>query len=210
MKPFYLFDAASGEFQGTYEAQESPLEPGVHIAPVHSTDIAPLELSAKQAAVFADGAWSAVADHRGETWYDQTTGNAVEIEELGEPASHLAPELPAAMQLAQARDAQAAVLNSACRQASAQPVSYLGTTFQADAASQDKVHKALVALNGQVPDGFYWLDAANEQVAMTFADLQGLAAAMWAQDWAAFQNLQTKKAAVLAATTVADVQAVAW
>jgi hypothetical protein len=47
-------------------------------------------------------------------------------------------------------------------------------------------------------------------VQMTYAQLQGLAAAMLAQRWAAFQNLKTRKNSVRAATTVADVQAVIW
>jgi hypothetical protein len=45
---------------------------------------------------------------------------------------------------------------------------------------------------------------------MTFAQLQGLAAAMLAQGWAAFQNLQTRKTAVRSATTVTQVQTIIW
>lgn len=210
MKPYYLFDAAGGEYQGVYEAQENPLEPGSHIAPVNSTDIAPPALSANQAAVFASGAWSIVPDHRGETWYDQANGEPAEITALGEPAQNLASSLPAALQLAKAKDAQLAILSTAYNDACRQPVSYLSATFQADAASQDKLNSALVALNGQAPAGFYWVDADNNQVAMTFAQLQGLAAAMMAQDWAAFQHLQVQKAAVRAAASVEAVQAIAW
>jgi hypothetical protein len=47
-------------------------------------------------------------------------------------------------------------------------------------------------------------------VPMTFVQLQGLAGAMLAQGWAAFQNLQTRKIAVRDATTVAQVQAIIW
>lgn len=210
MKPFYLFDAASGEYQGIYEAQESPLEPGSHIAPVNSTDIAPTALSANQAAVFANGAWSIVPDFRGQTWFDKTTGEPAEITALGEPAQNLAVSLPAAVQLSKDQAAQVDVLTSAYYHAIQQPVSYLSTTFQADAASQDRLNKALVALNGQALAGFYWVDVNNTQVPMTYAQLQGMAAAMMEQGWAAFQRLQEKKAAVRAATTLEAVQAVAW
>jgi len=210
MKPFYLFDAATGEYKGIYEAQESPLEPGVYISPVNSTGVAPPALSANQAAVFANGAWSVVPDYRGQTWYDQTTGAAAGITALGQPAQNLAASPPASLQLSQAQTAQAAVLNNAYNNAIQQPVAYMGTAFQADAASQGTLNKALVALNGQVPSGFYWVDANNNQVAMTFAQLQGLAAAMMAQGWAAFQHLQAQKAAVRAAATLAAVQAIVW
>ncbi len=88
------------------------------------------------------------------------------------------------------------------------PVAYMATTFQADNASQDVLTKCLVA--DSVPTGFYWLDANNAQVPMTFAQLQGLAGVMLAQGQAAFAKLQAKKTAVRDATTVAAVQAVVW
>lgn len=210
MKPYYLFDPASGEYQGVYVAQESPMEPGVHIAPVHSTDTAPPELGANQAAVFAGGAWSVVPDHREQTWYDQATGEPVEIKDIGEPASHLGASLPAAVQLARTREALLASLASAYAKAMEQPVAYMGTAFQAGAASQDAITRTLAALAGQAPAGFGWLDANNRMVAMTYAELQGLAAAMTAQAWAAFQHLQERKAAARAAATPEEVQAVAW
>ena len=88
------------------------------------------------------------------------------------------------------------------------PVSYLGSTFQADEPSQLVLTKCLVA--GSVPAGFYWLDANNHQVVMTFAQLQGLSTVMLVQGQAAFAKLQTLKAQVRAATTLSAVQAVVW
>jgi hypothetical protein len=84
----------------------------------------------------------------------------------------------------------------------------MATSFQADSASQDVLTKSLAP--GSVPTGFAWLDANNVAVPMTFVQLQGLAGAMLAQGWAAFQNLQTRKIAVRDATTVAQVQAIIW
>ena len=110
--------------------------------------------------------------------------------------------------LAQAQADQVKTVTATYSAAIQAPVSYMATTFQADAGSQAALNKVLTAANGTVPAGFYWVDANNNQVQMTFAQLQGLASAMWAQGWTAFQELQTKKASIAAATTIAAVQAI--
>lgn len=119
-----------------------------------------------------------------------------------------APALTAAQLLADAQIAQFVSLETAYASAIHIPVAYMATTFQADTASQDILAKSLVA--GSVPAGFYWLDAQNAKIPMTFAQLQGLAAAILAQGQAAFDRLQARKAAVRAAATVAAIQAVVW
>jgi hypothetical protein len=53
-KIVYLFDPDTRAFKGTYEAQESPLEPGEFIVLVYCTDTAPFALAAGQWA-FLDG-----------------------------------------------------------------------------------------------------------------------------------------------------------
>ena len=88
------------------------------------------------------------------------------------------------------------------------PVAYMATTFQADTGSQDVLTKCLVA--GSVPVGFYWLDANNIQVPMTFLQLQGLAGAMLVQGQIAFNQLQVRKNFIKVALTIPDVQAVVW
>lgn len=110
--------------------------------------------------------------------------------------------------LAKAQSAQIAALAEAYNTAIQLPVDYMGTIFQADDASQTVLTKCLVA--GSVPAGFYWLDANNTQVVMTFAQLQGLATTMLIQGQTAFVQLQTLKAQVRAATTLSAVQAVVW
>lgn len=110
--------------------------------------------------------------------------------------------------LADAKTTQNSLLTAAYNTAIQQPVSYMSTTFQADSASQQTLTRCLVA--GSVPTGFYWLDANNAQVPMTFAQLQGLASAMLVQGQTAFARLQTRKASVNGASTVAAVQAVVW
>jgi hypothetical protein len=119
-----------------------------------------------------------------------------------------APTATAAELLAAAQDAKLAELTAAYQGEIYRDVSYMGTTFQADDYSQTLVTKCVAP--GAVPNGFFWNDAANNPVPMTFQELQGLAGAMLAQGQAAFAKLQGYKSAVRSATDVAAVQAIAW
>jgi hypothetical protein len=110
--------------------------------------------------------------------------------------------------LAAAQAAKLAELTTAYQSEIYRDVSYMGTTFQADDYSQTLVTKCVAP--GAVPNGFFWNDAANNPVPMTFQELQGLAGAMLAQGQAAFAKLQGYKSAVRSATDVAAVQAIAW
>ncbi len=216
-KTVFLFDAATGEYQGTYAAQASPLEPGVFIEPVASTGITPPVAGADQVAVFASGAWTLEPDYRGRTAYDQTSGAPQMIETIGALAANLALTPSPAVALSQAQAAQNALLTAAYQAAIAQPVSYTSAggvtqTYQADAGSVSNLKDAELGCRkaGATPSGFYWVAADNTQVPFSYADLLGLAAAMIAPGIAAFQHLQAQKAAVRAALTVAAVQVITW
>jgi len=84
----------------------------------------------------------------------------------------------------------------------------MSTTFQADKKSQDLIVSVLSA--GSVPSGFYWFDKANNQVAMTYADLQGLSGAILARGQVNFTKLQGLKVKVKSIKTQADLDAVIW
>lgn len=142
-----------------------------------------------------------------------TTGWAVEMVK-GVPTQVWSAE---PVLLADAQVRKVATLSADYAAACAQPVSYttkggVTKTFQADAGSVHILQQTLAGLSGAqtTPPDFWWLSADNTQVPFTYADLQGVAAAMLAQGWAAFQQLQSRKAAVNAATTVAAVQEVHW
>lgn len=207
MKRCFLFDPLTGEFISDYLAQASPEEPGEFLVPTHSTFVEPPQIDQHQVATFAGGQWAVQPDYRGRTWYD-AQGNEVVIEAIGAPDATLSPSLPESQQLIIAQSRQLASLAVAHSAAIQRPVPYLGTLFQADDASQIVLTKVLVA--GVVPDGFFWLDASNAPVTMTFAQLQGLAAAMLTQGQAAFAKLQQLKSAVREAVTVDAVAAVVW
>ncbi len=113
-KTYYQYDA-SGVYTGPCEAQLSPLDaPGTYLYPSLSTDIQPTAYGVDQIPVFASGAWTIEPDYRGQTWYDQTTGAAVEITAVGQPASNLAATPPPPT-LAQAQASQIALLSRTCQ-----------------------------------------------------------------------------------------------
>jgi hypothetical protein len=142
----------------------------------------------------------------GQGW--RAVNSITDIDSTIETFATSIPAPTAAQLLATAKTAQNAILTAAYTAAIQVNVAYMATTFQADLASQDRLSKVLVA--GAVPADFAWRDVGNLDVAMTFVQAQGLAAAMLAQGWAAFKNLKTRKATVSAATTIAAVQAVVW
>jgi hypothetical protein len=124
---------------------------------------------------------------------------------------YVIPAPTAAQLLSAAQAAQLAAIESAYQAAIQQPIAYMGTSFQADTASQNLMAQtiiglqAIVAIGGAVPSDFGWWAANNVKVPMTLVQLQGLyATGVLAVD-SAFARKQAKKAAVRAATTPAAV-----
>lgn len=121
-----------------------------------------------------------------------------------------------AMTLADAKAKQLAAIDASYLIAMQAPVSYMGTTFQADKDSQALMSQAIlglqsiIAIGGTVPAGFAWWDINNNPVPMTLLQLQGLYATGVAAVNTAFVNRQAKKAAIRAATSVAAVQAIVY
>ncbi|MCM8595122.1 DUF4376 domain-containing protein [Accumulibacter sp.] len=119
--------------------------------------------------------------------------------------------------LAEAKAQQIGVLAASYQSAILQPVTFtsqagVAKSYQSDPQTVANLQAMIAAFTSAkaTPTGFYWVAADNSQVPFSFADLLGLAAALGAQGWSAFQHLQTQKAAVLAASTVAAVLSVTW
>lgn len=87
----YNFDAISGEFTGS---NDEYLAQGVGL-PANACITAPPVTEAGRVAVYQDGAWTAVADHRGKTVYSVTDGAAVVINLPGDYPSDTTPLKPA-------------------------------------------------------------------------------------------------------------------
>ena len=119
--------------------------------------------------------------------------------------------------LAQDQVTQINLLLASYSNAIQQPVSYttiagVVKTYQANTQSVDNLSRMTLAYlkAAATPTGFYWMATDNTKVPFTFADLQQLAAVMGTQGFADFDNLQTKKASVMAATTVSAVQLITF
>ncbi|MBS0424555.1 MAG: DUF4376 domain-containing protein [Proteobacteria bacterium] len=87
-------------------------------------------------------------------------------------------------------------------------ITHAGQTWKADKISRDLLGQVLAV--GSVPSGMYWRDAAGTPRAMTYTDLQALGRAILDRGFLADQNLETKKAAVAAAATAAEIMAITW
>lgn len=67
----YSYNKETFEFTGTFNASESPLEPGVFLIPAYSTDVEPNEVPGTEEALVFDteqNTWSKVPDYRGITF----------------------------------------------------------------------------------------------------------------------------------------------
>lgn len=144
----------------------------------------------------------------------QSAGQVIQPDQNGNPQAVSAASLRT---LGQAQDLQVNLLESAYAAAITQPVAFTTAagqtqTFDADAAAQGNLLIATqgYGLVGSTPAGFYWVAVDNAQVPFTLEDLKVLYAAMLAQGWTAFQNLQAKKQSVRAAMTIEAAQAVTF
>jgi len=99
-------------------------------------------------------------------------------------------------------------LTAAYNAANETDIAYMNTTFQASSKSQGLIAQNLSI--GTVPSGFYWKDKANNKVAMTFSDLQGLGSAIQVRGMVNYDKLSTLKVQVNAATTQAALDKIVW
>lgn len=200
-----------GYFVGEVEARESPLDPGAFLIPAGCVTAAPPATAANEAAQFVDGAWVVQPDFRGEVYW-LADGTRHEIAELGIVLPAGALEAAPPPTLTEVKTDKLNEIDATYASAIQQSVAYMGTLFQADNASQGILLATLTVLTpmGGTPAGFWWKDQSNNQVPMTLAQLQGLAQTMFAQGWAAFQQRDSLKAQVEAATDAAAVNAVTW
>ncbi|QXZ10966.1 hypothetical protein KUF54_07165 [Comamonas sp. Y33R10-2] len=68
MKQIHHYDESTGQYLGTSDGFESPLEPGVYLIPAYATDLELPKLNNEfermfvegKVLVFADGAWTLV------------------------------------------------------------------------------------------------------------------------------------------------------
>ena len=100
-KTVYCFDRKNFAFTGTQEAQPSPLEPGKFLEPEDSTVKPVPKFGANEIPVYSPAVddWAIQPDFRGQTLFDQSTGDPVEIIDIGTPAANLGLTIPPAVAL---------------------------------------------------------------------------------------------------------------
>lgn len=78
----YHYHPVTKEYLGKGLADKDPMVKGNWLIPAHATEVEPPELKEKQAAVFCDGQWQIVNDHRGFEYWLQNGEHHV-INDLG-------------------------------------------------------------------------------------------------------------------------------
>jgi len=188
----YSYDPLSLQYVGITEAFASPLEPGVFLMPACTTEIAPPTFNPEaNSCCFVSGAWQLL------------------------PVTP--PEAPAPETLAEVQAAQIAQLTMAYQSAINAPVNFTtaagaAALFNQNETAKGNLQNALLASekSGTWPLNL-WLNASGSPVTpFTYADLQGLAAAMEDVDAPDYQQLLTLIGQVNAATSAAAVQAIVW
>ena len=106
------------------------------------------------------------------------------------------------------KDDKLSKLTTAYNNANELDITYMSTTFQADKKSQDLITGILAG--GAVPSGFTWRDKLNVDVAMTFAEFQGLSQAIVLRGQANWIKCQDLKAQVALAKKQADLDLIVW
>ena len=123
--------------------------------------------------------------------------------------------------LAEAQYSQIAALQASYQAAISAPISFknaagvtstyaFGNTLTMGGTNAQELLTQILAAGTADWKAGVWFDTSGIAQAMTFADLQGLAAAVEAMETPDEQNLMTKIAEVQAATTVAAVQAITF
>lgn len=135
----------------------------------------------------------------------QWTDNALAAWQAAYDDAHRPPTLE------EAKDAKRAAINGWRDQARFSNVTAIGHVWQADANSQALLSSSIsLGADGTIPFPTVWRDIANENVAVTPADLRLIAQAIAVQTNNAYEHSWTLKAQVDAATTIAQVDAIQW
>jgi hypothetical protein len=183
-KMVWVYEATTGRLIGEYLAQESPLEPGVFIAPTHSTDIEPPQTTEGMSAIFADGKWDAVV-----------------IVSAPDPE----------MTMARRKELKLDWVHTERDIRCTTDVIVYGRPWQADLRSQDLLNKAVVLALAGAPLPTAWRDSNNSDMPITSVEqLVVIGGAMAHQTELAYHRSWELKAAIWAATSEEELSMIEW
>lgn len=110
--------------------------------------------------------------------------------------------------LARARSDKMMEIETAYNSAISANIDYMSTSFQADPRSVLLISQVLSV--GSVSVGFFWLDSSNNQVAMDYSQLQGLAVVILGRGQIEFEKKTGLKAQIVTAIDIANINAIVW
>jgi len=225
-KTVYCFDRKNFAFTGTQEAQPSPLEPGKFLEPEDSTVKPVPKFGANEIPVYSPAVddWAIQPDFRGQTLFDITTGDAVEISEIGTPPANLAQTIPAKVALKLAITAKLEDLSNACAKSitSGFISSALGSPYTYPSALTDQsnlIGAVTASLSPNIPASWlikFWCMDANGVWAFqdhTATEIQKVLADGVVQREiysAKLQGLAIQAQGVSGKTVMADLAAITW
>ncbi len=108
----------------------------------------------------------------------------------------------------QLQSAKLSEIVQAYTNANQEDIAYMNTAFDTKDSTQDIIAKNLAI--GSVPDGFYFRDVDNNDVQMTYADLQGFGAAIQVRNLSNFSKYQELKTSVGSATAQDELDTIVW
>jgi len=216
----YNYNKDTKEYISTTQATENPLEKGKYLIPANATTIAISVDKAGFAQTFDEvkNTWDYIEDNRDKTVYDTTSKQESKVDYIGAIKSGFTELIPKItnkwdgtkwiFDIVSASTAKLSELKTAYNTTNEADIAYMNTTFQAGKSSQDLIVSVLSA--GSVPSNFYWLDSSNVQVAMTYANLQGLSAIIVARGQVNFTKLQNLKSQIKSAKVQSDLDKIVW
>jgi len=175
----FVYSPVTGELIAEMPAAESPLEPGVYLDQASATRIPPPMIEAGKAPVFKEGAWSLVPDHRGEKWYDEN-GNAVYIEELGDPTKRALSPIPPEHipPLSDRRTAKLAELVALRDETIYAGIAISGISVQTDEKAQGRITGAALSASRDSSYTVKWKTATGAFVTLTAPEILAIADAV--------------------------------
>jgi len=213
----YKYNAETGEYLGVVECQLDPLETeaqekDVYLTPGSCTlDEPPAQDG--YAAVYNNGAWSLVEDHRGEMYWtaDQHHGDQPqEMKDLG-PLPEGATTTEPAETLAEAKAAKIFELKSIRDSKEVEDITTDKGVFDYDDKSRDRLAIARQALtDAGGAETIVWTTADNQRVEMTVADFASINAAAAARSNELHITYNELKDRVNSCATVDEVNAIVW
>jgi hypothetical protein len=221
----FHYSPMTGELQSAGQADPNPMEPGNYIIPAFATEIEPPAAEAGYIAVFANGEWTVVEDHRGQVAWVVATKQQITIANLGpipagitlmEPGPHDVWNGSGwSVDLTQARAAQCLVVNSAWLTANLGTFLFAGHPVSADTIARGDIATlaAHVALFDAFPATFagYWKAEDDAHIPMPdVSDFKNMVAAMAEASIANFTKAQQLKLQISQAATLEGIAAVIW